>query len=188
MIRVSLTSIRTIRIGGIERGDGVTVALLRELIQERQETIADLFAAEQTVKGKLKANKPSYDAAKAAAGLDTRRGHREGFLQAALDHEKLWEVKIVRPKGKPGHAYLSFAETKLIEAVPHYRYYRDGTNHHSGKTPGGHGVLVMTRKWVQEIQRALRAIADAAAAGRLGRKRLRDRAKDSGVERARFRA
>lgn len=188
MIRVSVINIRTVRIGGIERGDGVTLALLREIITERQAYHAELFARELTVKGKLKANTARYNAAKAAAGLDTRRGHREGFVQDALDTEKLWNVKVVRPKGKPGHAYISFQETRLVAVAPHYAYYRDGTKYHDGKTPGGHGVLIMTQKFAKEVQRALRDNADELAAGRVGRRRLKDRAKDVGVERDRFRA
>lgn len=188
MLRVSVINIRTVRIGGIERGDGVTLALLRELVEARQAYHADLYAQARTVKGKLKANTPEYDRRKAAAALDPRRGHREGFVQAALDDERLWNVKIVRPKGKPGHAYVSFSETKLITAAPHYAHYRDGTKHHSGKTPGGHGVLIMTQKFAKELQRQLRDNADAMAAGRVGRKRLKDRGRQSGVERDRFRA
>jgi hypothetical protein len=179
---------RVIRIGGIERGDGVTLGLLREIVEARQAYHAELYAQERTVKGKLKKNKPSYDARKIAAGLDPRRGHRDGFVQDALDTEKLWNVKIVRPKGKPGHAYISFSEQLLIDAAPNYRHYRDGTAHHSGKTPGGAGVLIMTAKFAKEVQRRLRENADELAAGRVGRRRLNQRAKESGVERTRFRA
>lgn len=187
MIRTTLIGIRTIRIGGIERGDGVTLEFLTDLIREHQRGhIAVQFGSERTLKGPLKFNDPKYTAGK----KDKRRGHKDGHLQRELDRGVLWEIKLVRPEGKPGHAYISYSEQKLIERVPHYKYYRDGNKHHDGKTPGGVGVLIMTKKFAAEVQKKARERADEAAAGRVGRKRLKEQKEraDRKRETKRFRA
>lgn len=187
MIRTSLIGIRTIRIGGIERGDGVTLDFLTDLIRDYQRNhIAKQFASERTLKGPLKFNKPAYTRSK----KDKRRGHKDGILQGELDRGVLWDIKIVRPEGKPGHAYISFREEELIARVPHYKYYRDGNKWHKGKTPGGAGVLIMTKKFAAEVQSACREQSDEAAAGRVGRKRMKEQADraDRKRETKRFRA
>lgn len=180
MIRVSVTNIRTIRISGIETGDGITTRLLESIIREYQKGhIATMFASERTAKGPLKFNDPEYTRRK----KDKRRGHKEGHLQRALDRAKLWEVRIRRRKGQPGVAYISFSERKLIERVPHYKYYRDGSTrwkkHRDGKTPAGAGVLIMTKKFAKEVQTKLREQQDEAAAGRVGKKRLKEQEREA---------
>lgn len=184
MIRVSVIALRTLRISGIERGDGVTIDELEGIAKVRQATYAEKYAGQRTVLGSLRANTARYNKWKAEQGFDTRKGHLTGATQAALDNAVLWTVKIRRPKGKPGTAYISFSEAKLEAEAPQYRYYRDGTRTHDGKTPQKKGVLVMTQTFAQEVQRYLRALADTMAAGRAGQKRLKEQAAQ--MERRRF--
>lgn len=186
MIRVSVANIRSLRISGIERGDGVTIDELEGIAKARQTTFGELYAGQRTVLGSLKANTARYNRWKARAGKDTRKGHLEGRVQAVLDRRVLWTVKITRPKDKPGVAYISFSESLLEEHAPHWEYYRDGGKGHTGKTPRGAGVLIMNQRFAKEVQRYLRLVSDIMAAGRVGRKRLKEQAAQSGTERRRF--
>lgn len=186
MISATLVGIRTVRIGNFFRGDGVTLPVLEDLIRGRQTVIAEMFGNERTAKGPLKFNDPRYTASKS----DKRRGHKDGHLQRSLDRNILWTVRYTPPSGdKPGVAFLSFSEQKLIERVPHYKYYRDGSTrwkrHPKGKTPGGAGVLIMTKAFAAEVKKKLNREADERAAGRVGKRRLKEQADRAQTKRIR---
>jgi hypothetical protein len=173
MIRVSLTSIRSVRVSGIERGNGITVRLFEALIREEQKRLAKLWFKERTVLGELGRISDAYRRRKIAAGESPKRGTKSGFLQSVLDTRTLWVVRMSRPTGKPGVAHISFRESDLIDIVPYYRWYRDGNDDHDGKTPRGAGALIMTKAFAKRLQKALREIEDDAAAGRSGRRRMK---------------
>ena len=66
MIRVRVQTFRSLRVTGIERGQGVTKATINTLAREIvQDTIADQFAKERTAKGPLRFNTPGWQRRKA---------------------------------------------------------------------------------------------------------------------------
>jgi hypothetical protein len=188
MIRVSVVGVRVLRVDGIERGDGITVSVLRDILRNEQRRLAELFdRAQQTARGPLRWNSPRYTRWKRRRGFSPKRGQKTGFLLRVLRSRILWRVRIARPPGKPGTAWLSFSENELIGIVPYYRWYRDGNQWHDGKTARDAGILIMTKRFATALRDSLQRLQDQAAAAREGRRRLREQLEDA-EERGRFSA
>lgn len=163
MIRVRVQTFRSLRVTGIERGQGVTKAVIDQLAREIvQDTIADQFAKERTAKGPLKFNTSAYNKRKAREGHDKRRGHMLGRLQKALDTNKLWTVNYTAPtKDKAGSATIIFSEQKLKSLVDHYRFYQ------KQKTPAKAGILIVNKTRAKEFENALRKNVDTTVSDRI---------------------
>ncbi len=163
MIRVRLQTFRSLRVTGIERGQGITKATINTLAREIvQDTIADQFAKERTAKGPLRFNTPGWQRRKAKKGWDKRRGHMLGRLQKALDNAVLWRVNYTKPtKDKAGSATIIFSEQKLKALVDHYKFYQ------KQKTPAKAGVLIVNKTRAKEFENALRKNVDTTQSDRI---------------------
>jgi hypothetical protein len=74
-----------------------------------RDRIAEEFENEKTFSGKLAANSSAWESYKANAGLDTRRGHAYGRLQAMIDRSRLWNVRPQRTK-----IVVEFSDNRLL--------------------------------------------------------------------------
>lgn len=155
MVKVSRQSFRSMVITNIRLGSGITKKLLDELVREIvQNDIAELFLKERTVLGALKPPRnAAYKARKAKANLPfgNKKGHFSGKLQRALDRNKLWTINSRRPtKGKPGRAVVILDNKKLQRLVKYAAFYA------KGYTQQGAGMLIVSKKHVNEMQTTLR--------------------------------
>ncbi len=163
MIRVRVQTFRSLRVTGIERGQGITKAVIKALAREIvQDTIADQFSKERTAKGPLKFNTARWNKFKASHGGSKKRGHYLGRLQKALDTNVLWTINYTKPtKDKAGSATIIFSERKLKDFVDHYQYYQ------KQKTPASAGILIVNKTRAKEFETALRKNVDTTVSERI---------------------
>lgn len=159
MIRVVKQGSHMLRVDGIRHGDGITARALEGAIRHEQARLAGLFGRQLTVRGPLKANTAAYTKWKLKHGYSGDRGHKTGETQGVLDTRVLWSVRVVRKKGKRPYAVLQFFESRLIELAPQYEHYRDSMD----KTAEGEGVLIVTQRFAQALQRVLRRVQAGSA-------------------------
>lgn len=115
---------------------------LTDVAEQWLEQIAEDFADEKAAGRALKANTPAYDESKARLGLDLRRGHREGHLQAALDEARWFKVGAVQGNET---ATIELTEDRLFHAVEWAEYYQ------RLKVVGGK-ILVVTRRMAADAE------------------------------------
>ena len=126
-----------------------------------QRKVAKSFAAQKTGGASwLIANSPKYTAAKAADGLDIRRGHRTNQLQTALNTAKLTMVTLTMQGPNEAAARIIMEEPVLHAMVPHSVYYEEM------KVRTG-GILTLAASWVREEALKLTARMRAAQAKRI---------------------
>lgn len=154
-IKVSLQTIRTLIVSGIEFRSGINKRTIHRLIRKiLQDDIAEQFAGQRTARGALKRNSKLYELRKARLGLDPRRGHARGRLQRTLDSGVLWRVNWRAPTpDKTGAALIIFQESELEGRLVYYRRYR------FRKTPATKGILLMTKKRGNALRIALKELA-----------------------------
>lgn len=126
-----------------------------------QNRVARSFAAQKTAgSSALKANSPRYTAAKVAAGLDPRRGHRTNMLQGVLNGAKLTMFNITVQTPQSAAARIVMEEQMLHALVPYSVYYEE-------KKVRTEGILALAASWVREEVTKLRSREMAAKAKRI---------------------
>jgi len=155
MLKVRRQSFRSIVITGIKNGSGITKRLLDTLVRELvQDDIAAAFLGERTMLGALKAPKSaSYKRWKRRQALPfgNKKGHLFGKTQRTLDRNKLWTINFQRPTAeKDGRATIILDRAKFLRLVPYMKFYEKGF------TQQGAGILIVAKKHVDALQKALR--------------------------------
>lgn len=161
-----------LRVSGLD--DTLTPATwkrrLADAAEEAEKMIAEDFAEQKAAGRKLRANTAAYDDWKAANGYDSRRGHREGLLQDALDDGDNYTVSY---NARAGRGTITLREQALNNAVPHAAYYAEA------KVNGGK-ILVFTRKVAEAAVAVLREALTSAKASRAVRERRRQVQREDG--------
>jgi len=155
-IRAKVSGLRVIHITGLERGDGITEAMLQTWMRDEQRRLADMYREKQrTVRGPLGRISARWRARKVRGGFSPLRGQFTGLVLTLLLSMILWRVRI---DWGGGQAWLSFRESPIVSRAPYYKYYR------ALKTAMAQGVLIMTAKFATELQRRLRVVQENARA------------------------
>jgi len=155
MLTVTKQSFRSLVIRGIRPGSGITEKLIDSFIRELvQDDIAQAFLAERTNLGPLKPPRSAaYRRWKARQSLPfgNRKGHLFGKTQRTLDRSKLWYINYQRPTAdRDGRATVILDRAKFHRLVPYMKYYE------KGYTQQGAGILIVNKRHVDALQKALR--------------------------------
>jgi hypothetical protein len=135
-----------------------------------QAKIAEAFEQQRTASGALLGNDADYTLGKVEDGLDPRRGHRTGALQAALYLVRLWKLQASKQR-----VVIIFSDKPLESAIDYATYYTEA------KTQGGF-IAGVAKSWLASIKapklklvkkRKAPAVQTLALAARVARERGR---------------
>lgn len=152
---------------------GVWTSALRGMGSLLQGKIADSFASERVAgSSQLGRNTPEYNAYKARAGFDTRRGHKTNFLQSML-RPGASELFTVSGPTKDGRATIKFHERRLHSIVPYAQYYEIAKVRRAGILELANVWLKQTRTPVDNVQMtAVATVAEKAVKARAAAPRV----------------